>query len=60
MPFRVFATILVSAILAAGLTVWAALAFGDALGGAGIGLLALPALLAWGVVRLISARSGPR
>lgn len=59
MPHHVFALILVLVIGAAGLTVWAATAAGGAFG-VGLGALALPALLAWGLVRFIASRSGRR
>ncbi|WP_375262193.1 hypothetical protein, partial [Palleronia sp.] len=60
MPRRIFALILVLVILAAGVTVWIASAATGTFGGAGFGALALPALLAWGLVRLITSRRGPR
>ena len=59
MPHRTFALILILVILAAGVTVWIASAAGGAFG-AGVGALALPALLAWAILRLTTSRSGRR
>lgn len=56
MPHRVFALIVAFVILAAGATVWLAASFGAVAAGA----LVLPALLAWGVMRFLTARDSRR
>ncbi|SFH23865.1 hypothetical protein SAMN04488020_108158 [Palleronia marisminoris] len=56
MPHRVFALILAFVILAAGATVWLSTSFGATAAGA----LALPALVAWGLLRFVTARDARR